>query len=222
MEAKLNEQLKHSWRVGCFVSEPYEALVTRERDDRGEDIFGAAYERGHSRPRMWAQYSENYKGACLVFDKYKLDADIRSFCSSVGSSRVHAGNVVYRNPRVLPSRTQPNPLMISVDEIDRLGFGDAVEAHISRHWKDLFFVKSRDWEQEREFRWLVRGDGNEDFYIGIRNSLVGIALGDCFPNPLNVAVGQFAKLNPISVAVMNWTNGFPQPHPTDWRQLLEP
>ena len=220
IQAKLNQLLKHSWRIGCFVSDPYEALVTRAREDRGEDILGAAYERGHSHPRMWTQYGENYKGACLVFDKGKLDGDIRSLCKSVGST-VHAGAVVYRNPRIVADIRQQDALTISIDEIDRLGFGDAVEAHIARHWKDLFFVKARDWEQEREFRWLVRGDGDEDFYIGIRNSLVGIALGDCFPNPLKVAVGQFSESNQVSVAVMNWQNGVPQPQPTHWRLLLE-
>jgi hypothetical protein len=113
-------------------------------------------------------------------------------------------------------------LTISVDEIDRLGFGDAIEAHISRHWKDLFFVKARDWEQEREFRWLVRGNGDEDFYVAIRNSLVGIALGDRFPNPFKVAVGHFCESHGTSVAVINWQNGVPQPRTTHWRLLLEP
>jgi hypothetical protein len=112
IETKLNQLLKHSWRVGCFASDPYEALVTREREDRGEDILGALYERGHSRPRMWAQYGDDYSGACLIFEKATLDADIRSFCKGVGST-VHAGKVVYRNPRVVPNLTQPDALTIS-------------------------------------------------------------------------------------------------------------
>jgi len=55
----LNLRLKDSWHVGCFVSDIYEALSTKQREDRGEDIIGAMYERGHSRPRMWAQYGDN-------------------------------------------------------------------------------------------------------------------------------------------------------------------
>ena len=52
VEKQLNDLLKHSWRIGCFVSDPYEALVTKQREEVGEDIIGAAYDRGHSRPRM--------------------------------------------------------------------------------------------------------------------------------------------------------------------------
>lgn len=218
IERKLNKSLKHSWRIGCFVSDPYEALVTREREDLGEDILEAAYERGHSRPRMWAQYGEGYKGACLVFDKFKLNADICAASSTMGS-KVYADKVVYRNPPIVPDLRKPGALIISIDEIDRIGFGSAVEAHILNHWKELFFVKSRDWEQEREFRWIIDGKGDEDFYINIQNSLVGIALGDLFPDHLKTKVGQFASSSPVSIAIMHWQNGVPQPAPTNWRLL---
>lgn len=219
IEEKLNESLKHSWRVGCFASDPYEALVTKKREDAGEDILGAIYERGHSRPRMWAHNGENYKGSCLVFDKAKLDADIRASAKAMGSV-VYAREVEYRNPRVVVKLGRPDALMISVDEINRLGFDGAVQAHISRHWKELFFLKSRDWEQEREYRWVVSGNGNEDFYIDIRNALVGIALGNHFPDTLKPDVAKYAQANPVSLAIMNWKNGVPQPHPHHWRLLV--
>jgi hypothetical protein len=31
MESKLDAHLKHSWRIGCFVSDPYEAVITKAR-----------------------------------------------------------------------------------------------------------------------------------------------------------------------------------------------
>ena len=136
-------------------------------------------------------------------------------------STVYADKVVYRNPRVVPKIGQPDALMISVDEIDRLGFGSAVEAHITRHWRELFFIKARDWEQERECRWVVSGMSNEDFYIDIQNSLVGIALGDLFPDDLKGEIGRFARSGSVSIAIMNWQNGVPQPHPTHWRLLAD-
>jgi hypothetical protein len=221
IEEKLNHSLKHLWRIGCFVSDPYEALITKRREDLGEDILGAVYERGHSRPRMWAQYGENYKGACLVFDKAKLDSDIHTLSREMGF-KVFADKVDYRNPRVVFDLRRPGALMIYVDEINRLGFDGAVQAHVSRHWKELFFLKSRDWEQEREYRWLVGGKRDEDFYIDIQNSLVGIALGDLFPDDLKDEVGQFSRSNPaISVAIMRWQNGVPQPDHMPWRLLIK-
>ncbi len=220
IEAKLNELLKHSWRIGCFSSDPYEALVTREREDRGEDVIGAAYERGHSHPRMWTQYGEDYCGACLVFDKSKLDMDIRDLASTLGA-KVYSDIINYHNPRVVPILGAPDALTISADDMRQLGFSDAVEAHISRYWKDLFFVKARDWEQEREFRWLVSGKGDEDFYIDIRSSLVGIALGDRFPYCFKARVGKYAEENSVSIATMIWQNGVPQPNPEHWRLLIQ-
>jgi hypothetical protein len=134
---------------------------------------------------------------------------------------VYADKVVYRNPPVVPNLSKPDALMISVDEIQRIGLSEAVDTHILKHWRDLFFVKSRDWEQEREFRWVVTGNANEDFYVGIEHSLVGIALGHLFPDALKVRVGQFAVSNSVTLAIMNWQNGVPQPHPTHWQLLRD-
>ena len=214
IQSKLNQLLKRSWRIGCFVIDPYEALATKERDDRGEDISGAMYERGHSRPRMWELYGDKYSGACLIFDKAHLDADIRSFAKGA----VFANNVAYCNPTSVANLRQPDALMISLDELNRDGVAEAVKAHVLKHWRELFFVKSRDWEQEREYRWVI--NSTADFYVDIRKSLVGVALGDRFPQHLKAAVGKFAEDNPVSVAVMNWRNGVPQPSPTYWRLLI--
>ena len=35
---KINDLLKHSWRMGCFVADPYEAVITKARKDRGDGI----------------------------------------------------------------------------------------------------------------------------------------------------------------------------------------
>jgi hypothetical protein len=220
IDGALNIRLKHSWRIGCFTFDPYEAVATKTREDQGHDILAAAYERGHSLPRMWAQYGENFVGGCLVFSRAQLDLDVRHAAEESGAA-VYAGRVEYRNDRVVPDLRRPDPLTISVDEVNRLGFEAAVDAHISMHWKALFFGKARDWAQEREFRWLVSGNGDEDFFVDIRKSLVGIALGDRFPNTLKASVGTYAESNPVTVAVMNWQNGVPQPHPTHWRLLLQ-
>lgn len=220
LEADLNQCLKHSWRIGCFVSDPYEALVTRQREDKSEDILIAAYERGHSRPRMWAQYADNYGGACLVFDKAKLSATIGT-SSHESEGRVFYGHVEYRNPRIVPKLDGKDALVVSIDAVRQLGFQEAMDRHIAKHWRELFFLKSRDWEAEREYRWLVRGDGDEDFFVSIKDSLVGIALGDRFPNELKNGVAFYAEKNPISLAVMEWQNGVPQPQPIPWRLLFQ-
>jgi hypothetical protein len=209
---RLNRYLKHSWRIGCFLSDPYEALVTRKREDKGEDILSAAYERGHSRPRMWAQYAEDYGGACLVFDREKLSASIDS-CSNESAGGVFHGHVEYRNPRFVSKLDGKDALIVPIDTVKQLGFKKAVDNRMSEHWRELFFVKSRDWEAEREYRWLIRADGDADFFVGL-------ALGDCFPDELKDDVASHVKDDPtVSPALMAWQNGVPQPQPTPWRLL---
>lgn len=213
LEKKLNHLIKHSWRVGCFCSDVSEALVTREREDRGEDIFNSAHERGHSRPRMWAQYGGDYSGACLVFNKARLDAAIKEV-PQVSKSDIYSDRVAYRNPSVVPKLDASNPYLISLDEIERVGIKQVVELHISRYWKHFFFLKARDWEQEREFRWIVRVDGDQEFFVPIESCLTGIALGDRFPNCFKGIVGRYAHAHGTSVVNIEWKNGVPQPMPT--------
>ena len=220
LQRRLNASLKHSWRLGCFVSDPYEAVINKQREDKGEDILGAMYERGHSRPRMWAQYAEDFAGACLVFDRGKLDEGITACADAVGAV-VYKGPVEYRNPRIAPDLTRLSARYVSRHEIVQLGLDVAMERHISRHWKELFFLKARDWEQEREYRWLVSGKENEDFFVDICDSLAGIALGDRFPDCLKPKVARQIESWEVKVAIMGWRNGVPQPDPTLPRLLAQ-
>lgn len=220
LSVQLNDHLKHFCRIGCFSVDPYEALVTKAREDRGEDVVNAIYERGHSRPPMWAHYGENYRGACLILDKAKLDTELRSQALATGCT-VYSGAVAYRNPIVVPNLRKLHELMILIDETSQVGIAATVRAHMSRHWKELFFLKARDWAYEREYRWLVIGNADKDVFVNIENALVGIVLGDHFPRSLQVKVGQYAKESNVGVAIMNWKNGFPQPEPSHWRLLIQ-
>ncbi len=91
--------------------------------------------------------------------------------------------------------------------------------HVDQHWRELFLVKLLAWEHEREYRWIVRCESDTDFLIDIRESLVGILLGDQFPEAYRPIVGNFARFYSTSVAILGWHNGVPQPSPTHWRLL---
>ncbi len=109
----------------------------------------------------------------------------------------------------LPSWGKPDSRMIWVD--GRAGVLEAqAEAHVQRHARELFFVKSRDWEQEREFRWVIEDSSDDEFHVDITSSLIGIALGDRFPPQLKRDVGNYALANAVSVASLTWNQGYPQ------------
>ncbi len=215
-----NRYLKHEWHVGCFVSDVPEALTTRAREAAGGDMLAALYERGHSRPRMWAQYGDGYKGACLVFSKSELDAAIRT--AAGGTAMVHAAHVTYRNPPVGLSLREPNALMIDFDEVLKSGIEQAARLHAKRYFCDILFLKSRDWESEREFRWAVTETAKGELFVDIKSSLKGIMVGDLCPNLCRRAIGEYALLHDVEVAQMGWRNGVPQPegsHPRIFANL---
>jgi len=203
-----NRHLKHDWRVGCFVSDVTEAVVTKAREDAGADMLATLYERGYSRPRMWDQYAEGYKGACLIFDRYALDQAVREAAGK--AALVHAERVKYQNPPVV-SLHRADPLMIDFDQVVALGEDEAARLHTQKHYFEILFVKARDWEAEREFRWTVNETKNEELFVDIADSLVGIVVGDLCTNDLKRTVGRYALQKDLEVAQMGWRNGVPQP-----------
>jgi hypothetical protein len=213
LEADINARIKDTARLACFVRDPPDAAMAG-RDEHGAATIQRAYERGHSRPRMWSQYAEDYGGACLVFDRAKLDASVRLEGEKLNAF-VHAAAVVYENPPALPELRKPNAFMIQTVDFLRDAQA-ATNTHINRHWRELFFLKARDWEQEREYRWLLNVSDAQDFFVNIETSLVGILIGDRFPESLKHPVEAFTRETSTQFAEMEWQNGFPQPLPLNW------
>jgi hypothetical protein len=210
IDASFNAHMKHKWRVGCFVSDVIEAVSTKAREDAGADMLAVLYERGHSRPAMWAHYGENYGGACLVFEKAALDRAVRTAAGP--NATVHSSRVTYNNPLVALSLSRPDALMIDVSSIHKFGLEAAARKHSEEH-RDILFLKASDWAPEREFRWVVTATTEQEFFVDIAGSLAAIVMGDRFPNDLRAIVGEYALRDGIDLAETNWTNGVPQLQP---------
>ena len=64
--------LTEEWKVLCVT-----CAKTKSRSQNiHKKTIDDGLSPGYSRPRMWAQYAENHKGVCLIFDGTKLDANI--------------------------------------------------------------------------------------------------------------------------------------------------
>jgi hypothetical protein len=218
VKAEMERALKTGWKIACFVADPAEAVISAKTDALGPRQLEAMHERGHSRPRMWAQYADCHRGACLVFRKRRLDEAIRSHARHAGF-QVFCGAVTYRNVPVVGS-FGPGPFSFSTDGVRRHGIAVTAEHHVKQHFAALYLAKNRDWEAENEFRWLLRGSDDQEAYVDFGDALVGNSIGEAFPEALKPAVGRFALRNDISVTVMDWRRGIPQPKPTTPRALL--
>jgi hypothetical protein len=209
IQSELNRAIKEHCRFGCF-SRDIEAAVIQNMHEPGITTISRAYERGHSLPRMWAQYAEGHSGACLVFDRSMLDAQVR--LSLPPGGRSIAEDVHYKNHTVLATIDKEAARTFRLPNVPDDNIADAIERHITRHTDELFFQKNLDWSQERERRWLVRRTDDADHFVPFGSSLVGIALGAEFPSKRRASVGEWCKSHPeVSVAQFSWQNGYPQP-----------
>jgi hypothetical protein len=134
---------------------------------------------------------------------------------------MYCGDVEYKNPGVVPSRRIPDALTVDLAQVTQLGMDQAMKLHVQQHHRELLFLKSKDWQQEREYRWAVKSDSLDEFFVPLEESLIGIMLGDRFPIQEMRPVYEYGQGRSISLARTDWSNGFPQASPTHWRILRD-
>ncbi len=164
--AWFSAQLKANARVACF------SLDTPPLSGYHlSDIF----KRGFCKPRMWAQYAGRHTGACLVFDYQKLQRIVEVQFPS--PFLVIGGPMQYMDRDIL-LRRDDTAYVINIDYLERMGKAEYVKWHLLTYYKRLFFEKMTDWQDEREFRWMIFGSHTDDLYVKFEDALVGIVFGE--------------------------------------------
>lgn len=176
-----NKLLLHDCKVICFSRDSNKLHKVAYPDH--------IHHRGYCRPRMWAQYAENHRGFCFVFDKKELD--IQLYSKLKGKGKILKGNVQYTN--VLDS-FRKKIKHLDGTKIKKLGLREfLVDYHFKILGKELFFKKTIDWSEELEYRWVLISNTNEEYeYIPFERSLKEIYVGINFPK---VYEGLLHKLN---------------------------
>jgi hypothetical protein len=130
---------------------------------------------GFGHPRMWSQYGDKHRGVCLAFDTIALDAAVRQ---AAGSSPVFSGAVTYHHTTHGPSGNPDDPFGIRyLEDIESQGLEPILEAHIGRFGKHLFLTKHSDWQQEWEYRWVVRSSPGTPVYVPMSSALRAVIVG---------------------------------------------
>lgn len=151
MKIILKEILDNEYKICCFSG------------DFIEDGIGFS---GMNLPRMWATYGDKHKGVCLKIN-------LEKFCEE---------NSVDDKTRILKkvnylSRLN-HRLTYSEPDID-IDNRKAVELLINDNMDTLFFEKHKDWETEKEIRFV---SFEKRDYCSIKDSLDTILLGIDFDN----------------------------------------
>ena len=112
---------------------------------------------GYFYPRMWAQYADNSKGVCLVFDKHKLLKELKSVLKKnyfVFNREVTYTNIIDNNysnyiKNLIVSRNN--------NYFKRRKFNDAkkIRENLCENIYDYYFTKDIDWSGEKEYRIIL-------------------------------------------------------------------
>ena len=130
------------------------------------------FDAGFARPRMWAQYSGNHTGVCLVLYRAELIKRFEAMFAAIPDAHPTSANVRYE---------RVDPVQPSV-RIRGAGTATDLAATMTRffvdHWMDAFYVKHQDWRDECEFRLAVFQPGHTGpFYVDLVGAVAGLVLG---------------------------------------------
>ena len=173
---------------------------TRDADERGEH---PAFDCCWSRPRMWEQYGDAHRGACLLFHRPTLERAIHETWSR---KRTYLRNVDYTREGIAGSaaRSLIDQRIFEGQELAR-----AVAEYVEHRHDALFFLKSDDFATEYEYR-VVLAAGDDDYaYIEYHNALVGVVVGERFPAWQRSAASAACSKQGLRLGRMHWEHGRP-------------
>jgi hypothetical protein len=195
-EGKLNEfALKLSIRL------KYSKVLCLTQDDFNTEQRYMYSCKGFARPRMWAQYAENHKGVCLIFDRDELEQSVDKQIgtqSIIFKGSVHYTDIPYGILDVvrLPDNYDSN-LEIQINN------------HIQKYNTELYFTKNLDWKDEFEYRIVYLGKDESPMDVDFQNSLKGLVVGDDFPKVYYHVLDHFRDKYNFEVRHISWEMGIP-------------
>ncbi|PKG73017.1 hypothetical protein CXF86_19865, partial [Shewanella sp. GutCb] len=161
----ISEEIKLKCKVLCF---------SKDKKGLGDDFFNDIYLRGFAKPRMWAQYGDNHKGVCLVFNKQRIE---KLWVEQFGDiSEGYASDIKYVN-RMLKGDITRSPFTLHYPLIKKMGVAEYVRSHIYTYNNELIFEKSMDWQDEDEYRYMMLIDSPDNQFLKFENALQGIVFG---------------------------------------------
>lgn len=136
--------------------------------------------RGFALPRMWSQYANDNSGVCFVFNKKKLKDIIYDQYSPI---IILDGKVDYYDQfSAFSIEYNKIKLLLQFEEKYGNGIGNAFfNMNFFQENVDFirynYFSKLKDWEGEREYRFLLYGD--KEYYVNdISSAISGVIIGE--------------------------------------------
>jgi hypothetical protein len=157
-------------KIACFCSGD-DFNITEFNDKNNHNR-----RQGFFHPRMWSQYAKNSSGCCIVFKKDKFEETYKKLSSEY---YLYDYPVEYADLLCLEEKYK---------EINMEAYRDVSKNGIINHLKGnvqpLFFRKDKDWEDEKEYRFLLinkeQNRKRTPVFMNIKNTIDSIILGEKF------------------------------------------
>ena len=189
------DRLRTGARLACFTVDGCPS--------NGAEIH-SHFHRGWARARMWAQYASHHTGVCLVFDFEDLAGRIdRGY-------QLRDGEYLINGPVSYIDKSLTLPMSIRTSTLDNI-HDDVLATDLINH---LYLTKNRDWESEREHRfviltWAYETDTPIDIPFGtaLRAVVLGEACALCSP------ASGLPRLETVDFYRCTWSRGTPSLQP---------
>lgn len=157
---------------------------------------GNSNNKGYKKSRMWSQYGQNHSGICLVFSKESLMTTIQNELSE--DYFIYGEDINYKE---IESES------LNIDD-NNLTSNEIVLNNVNKYYKNIFFQKDLDYQDENEFRIvLIKRNlekSSQKHFIDISNSLKLIILGDKFPKVYLPTVKDLSSKLNIKYKKLHW------------------
>ena len=153
----------------AFVPIDVPTLLLEDGEEAADEY---ALTEGWNKPRMWAQYGENHRGACLVFSKQGIEAAINATTLTTG--RRSTGYIRYTQKNRMPYES----FTINAAQMIQQGVARYAETFATVNRERIFFRKHIDYRDEAEFRIALYDPEGKYEFLDVSDALKGVIWGD--------------------------------------------
>ena len=169
----------------------------------GTGQFGCCW----ARPRMWEQYGDLHRGACLVFHRERLQTILREDWAPRRTA-YYLGEVRYTRAGIAESasRTLIDDRILKGEPTDR---ADALAEYIQRYHKDFFFLKTDDFATEYEYRAVVLAPSDDFAFVQYKDALAAVVVGEHFASWQLAGAAKACDAAGVELRRVYWFGGRP-------------
>jgi hypothetical protein len=202
-----DKEITGEWRVLCISCAYYPPcnFIEEYKEAQQDGRSGDHHRYGIGYSTMWAHYGEKHSGVCLIFDGQELAGNIEDRFNKEKGYTIHHGFVRYDYE--LSIRDLPAGDM----EINDSQKDDRQRHYLNKYFKEYFLYKSKEWQVEHEFRWLVHSkDRAEEMKVSIENTIKAVVIGVDVSDIDEQSIQMLCKNLGIQMYKMRWFHGRPR------------